>query len=153
MNRCVDLCYETHTAPRSRIDSLVTGDYKQLEPGVIGTECVREVESTAKGATYRETICEAELGTEALSRTLIRAGRTEAASSLWKARLDLTDTARYLAADADGRKAILATRAAFSNWLGAREVMLAELYPKAPWIVGEVVTQTLRARVIDLCGK
>ena len=56
-----------------------------------------------------------------------------------------------MAADEDGQRQILTSRLIFLKWLDEREKELEMLYPERGEIVQEVLAQTLRARVIDLC--
>ena len=71
---------------------------------------------------------------------------------LWIAELNRIADERYLAADKAGRAAIAAERAAYGEWLQAREAMLTVLYPEQDAAVQELLAEAVRARVIGLCG-
>ena len=161
MNHCVDLCYETHTAPGQRIDSFSQSGIMRLPAMLPGEDCQRTVTRTDYGAVYLESLCEAHRATEAAVDALLAEAKTDealesawrTAKQLWLAQLDELTNARYLAANAEGRAVIAADRVAFGNWLKARESFLKRLYPGKSAIVDEVIAQTIRARVIDFCGE
>ena len=123
--------------------------------------CLRDVTPTTTGAAYLEALCETHAADEALERGAIGAAGDGAAKAnawkqikgLWLAELDALTNARYLAADAAGRKVIAAERVSFGNWLKAREAVLELLYPDHPEIVGEVIADAIRGRVLSLCGE
>ena len=152
MNKCADLCYERHTAPEDRVDSL-NGTHETLPPARPGEICGRETETTATGTAYVEAACAAHAVIENDARmTAVISGNWPVVKRLWLAQLDILTNARYMAADEAGRKTIAAERVSFGNWLKAREAMLALAYPDRPEIVEEMLTDAIRARVIDLCG-
>ncbi len=161
MNKCADMCYERHTAPEARVDSLLAEDFAPLGEAETPERCLRDVTPTATGAAYLEALCETHAADEALERGAIGAAGDGAAKAdawkqikgLWLAELDALTNARYLAADAAGRKVIAAERVSFGNWLKAREAVLELLYPDHPEIVGEVIADAIRGRVLSLCGE
>ena len=157
MNRCVDLCYALHTAPQSRIDSLLTGTYAALEGAEAGGNCVRDKEKTPTGEKYAEFSCADHAAADESVKRMM-AGSTDAARDwqtakrLWLSKLDVLTNARYRAADEAGKKVIAAERVCFGDWLNAREALLNLRYPDRPEIVAEVITDAIRERVFDLCG-
>ena len=162
MNKTADLCYERHTAPKDRVDSLLNGTWKAIEkPMKPGDACDRLVARTDTGAAYQEVLCQRHRANEMAVSALIRQAKTpdaisaawQTARQLWLTELDVMTNERALVADEAERAAIEAERAAFGSWLKAREAMLSLEYPDRPDIVGEVVAQTVRARVLDLCGE
>ena len=161
MNKTADVCYEAHTAPENRIDSYVTGRYTGLADAAPAAPCLRDVTAADTGAKYRENLCERHRITEeAIGALLYDAADNEAlanawksANQLWLVELDAITNERYLAADAEARAQIAAERVSFGNWLNARETFLKVLYPDKAEIVNEVVTQTIRSRVLDMCGE
>ena len=161
MNKCADMCYERHTSPEARVDSLLAEGIPQLSGIETPERCLRDVTPTVTGAAYLEALCETHAADEALERGAIGtaegdealAAAWKQAKGLWLAELDALTNARYMAADEAGRKVIAAERVSFGNWLKAREAVLELLYPDHPEIVGEVITDAIRARVLSLCGE
>ena len=161
MNKTADLCYEAHTAPEARVDSFTIGDYDVMAAMEGYDECARLVAGTDTGAFYWEVLCERHRAAEAAMKGLLDAA-TDAneiaqawlgARQLWQMELNALTNVRYLEADEAGREAIAVEKAAFGDWLRAREAFLGLLYPDDPATVNEVVALAIRARVLDLCGE
>ena len=70
---------------------------------------------------------------------------------MFRAFFNASASARYGLADEASKPAIAAERVAFGNWLKKDEIFLNWLYPGREDVVGELMAQTIRARVIDLC--
>ena len=155
MNKTADLCYEAHTAPGERADSLARARASSMIMDE-STECARGVEPTATGARYAEILCVAHRAAEAASRALIAEDGAEAwqeIKQIWIVELDGLTNERYLAASGEDRQTIAAERIAFGRWLKERERFLNLLYPGRSDLVDEVMAQTVRARVLDLCTR
>ena len=160
MNKTADLCYEHHTAPNARVDSL-SHRHLELEPIEAGPECARAVDATKTGAKYIENLCETHRMAWAIVMQAVEAAETDEAladawqraKQVWTVELYGVTAKRYLAADAKGREIIAAEKLAWDVWLKAREGFLNLLYPGQPWTVNEVIAQTIRERVMDLCQK
>ena len=156
MNRTTDLCYENHMAPAQRTDS-VMGEHASLPAAATTADCVRTIdEVTPGGVRYTETLCGAHRATESGALELIGSLPDQAkawgmARTLWLAEVNGLYDDMYMAADEDGQRQILTSRLIFLKWLDEREKELEMLYPERGEIVQEVLAQTLRARVIDLC--
>ena len=71
--------------------------------------------------------------------------------ALWKNKLDVITTKRYLAADKAGREVITASRATFVDYLKAREELLDLLYEDEPDIREEVLSYLTMNRVLRFC--
>ena len=154
--RCTDLCYEVNTAPTRRRDALENPvPSLPVSLGALPEDCERSVLETRKGLAYTEFLDQDHASAEALEQSLAKdasADAWEAAVRLWLAELDRLTNLRYLAADEEGRKAIAAERIAFGELLRTREGFLSLVYPGRPAIVQEVLAETIRTRVLDLCG-
>jgi uncharacterized repeat protein (TIGR01451 family) len=169
MNKCADLCYELHTAPDARVDSLVTGRYAQLEPVPeedIPENCLRDVTATETGAAYTECLCEGHSACDLTVANLVKAAleqedkaeRLQAlidawdqAGKQWRTELDNLANSRYLSVAAEDRNLIAAERISYGNWLNKRRDFLNLLYPGRPEIVAEVLAESIRSHVLDLC--
>ena len=154
MNKTADLCYEAHNAPAVRADSRNNGIWQAAEPIPPAERCGRYVELTDDGSIYNEVLCESHRRTENAASALLAGGSAETwqiVKHMWLTELDAVTNARYRAADPTGKTLVAAERVAFGRWLEAREEMLGALYPDRPEIVGEALSQAIRARVLDLC--
>ena len=170
MNQCAALCCANHTAPGNRPDSLTTGPWKPLPAAEPTFLPPRETEALEGGIRMREIlsgllrVCD-----EEAKRAVLTAGTPEALVEAWQSarvewlhvldaamlsRLMEVDnegrTLRIDKADDEGRALVEADRAAFGNWLDAREKLLAALYPESEAVAAEVIAQAVRARVIEM---
>ena len=161
MNKAADLCYETHTAPEDRVDSVCGEGYAPIEAPEAAESCLRIVAEGEGAVRYQENLCgrhrAVEAGVDALLRGAssveARANAWQRARNCWLVELDALTNARYRAADPQDRPGIAAERVSLGYWLNAREAFLQCLYPDRPDIVNEVMTDAIRARVLDLCGE
>ena len=157
MHKVAEMCCERHAAPDAREDSLTAG-LTGLEPGQAAWTCDVFTALTPDGERTRETLCADHRDIER------RAGELTAAASgtdaeawrkvklLWLDALDDDTDESWLTADEAGRAAVAAERAAFGNWLAAREALLEVLWPDRPEVVQEILSRTVRGRVLERCG-
>ena len=163
--KCEAMCYELHTAPADRVDS-VLNDHAALADAAEAEACARAIlERTDSDTRFIETLCkdhasvdakvleliEAALKVETDQRSAALAQVWTQAKKLWLAQLDAGVNDRYRAADADGRKIVAAQRTGFGNWLHTREELLKLLYPENDATVDEVLSRTVMNRVIEAC--
>ncbi len=161
MNKCADLCYEAHAETEERSDSQYNGLWTETIAPEAAETCLRVVAADGTLVRYQEDLCQRHRKPEQTVDALLRdsdslekrANAWQSAKHLWLVELDALTNEKYLAADAAGRAIIAAERVSFGNWLNARETLLQLMYPGRPEIVNEVIADTIRARVIDLCGK
>ena len=73
--------------------------------------------------------------------------------TLWLAALNAETDARWLSADVEARELIAAERQSYGKWLSAWETLLTASYPEDPALVQQLLTQAIRARTIDGCGR
>ena len=73
--------------------------------------------------------------------------------TLWLTALNAETDARWLSADVEARELIAAERQSYGKWLSAWEALLTASYPEDPALVQQLLTQAIRARTIDGCGK
>ena len=156
MTRCTELCYEVNTAPGRRKDAL-ENNVSALPPitGAGQEDCARSAIETRTGLAYTELLDKAHSTAEATEQAMATNADAETwrkVARLWLAELDALTNRRYMDADEAGRKAIADERIAFGELLTAREGFLNLVYPRQPRIVQEIMAETIRARVIELCG-
>lgn len=157
MNRMVDLCYELHTAPQNRLDSLLTGGYREMDgPEDAPAKCVRDVEDTKTGFKFTETVCESHESIWAMLDQKLKDQPGEALTAFREAReqwmvalKSVTESRAQGLSDAD--RAILDQDIeAFEKWLDAREKVLMALYSYDEAKVAEVMADTVKNRVFAL---
>ena len=73
--------------------------------------------------------------------------------TLWLAALNAETDARWLSADVEARELIAVERQSYGKWLSAWEALLTASYPEDPALVQQLLTQAIRGRTIDGCGK
>ena len=71
--------------------------------------------------------------------------------SLWRSASDQITTKRYLEADEAGKEIILASRAAFAEYLKRREAFLTLFYEKEPETALEVLAELALRRTVQFC--
>ena len=145
------VCYERHTAPDAERMLRGSADDTLSKAGASGN-C--SVGTRRAGSTVHETeaLCAAHAAIDAKAAEAKDAEAWKQIKGLWIAELNRIADERYLAADKAGRAAIAAERAAYGEWLQAREAMLTVLYPEQDAAVQELLAEAVRARVIGLCG-
>ncbi len=159
-NKCVDLCYELHEAPKARVDSVLSAGVETLPAAAPAETCTR-LEGEREGAElqYTETLCAehaaiAERITALYRSATNRDGRTNAflrAQHMWQTIMDGRTNARYKAADKDGRVLIAKNRLAFDKYVAARRALLTALYPAQPDTVAQVIARVFQDKEMDLC--
>ncbi|MBR3503380.1 MAG: peptidoglycan-binding protein [Clostridia bacterium] len=165
MNKSAELCYEIHTAPADRVDSLL-GSHVILADAADAEACARAIlERSETDTRYIETLCSEHAATDKAvlekveaTLTLAENERAEAfgkvfaeARKLWLAQLDAGVNERYRTVDSADRPLIAASRTTFGNWLHTREALLELLYPEKEAAVNEVLARTIMCRTIDGC--
>lgn len=157
-DRCVDLCYDLHEAPKARVDS-VLGAHDVLD-AVTAQTCGRAAgERDGAELKYAEILCADHAATDERIMAIVQeAGNREArtnaflrAQRMWQTMMDNRTNASYKAADKEGKTLIAANRKAFDKYLTARKALLTLLYPDQPDVVAEVIARTILDKEIDLC--
>ena len=158
LERLIDLCYASHTAPQARLDSLMTPGYALLGADEAPDACQRTLEPAGAGLLSRQSTCAAHRSTDAkldadLAAATDRAKRAEAfeqARVAWKlARMTLSGSL-FRSAGSDSAAAISMDLLAFENWVEARAALLTVLYPDDPATVAELAAATIQRRVMDM---
>lgn len=159
MRKVTEMCYESHTAPKEREDSLTNAPLAAPESGETVYPCEVFTALIPNGERIRETLCTDHRDAARRAGELIASATPETAEKAWKevkqlwlGELDALTNARWLKADENGKALVAADRQAFGAWLTAREVVLNALYPGKPAVVQEVLAGAVRARVLDACG-
>ena len=112
--------------------------------------CLRHSNDFIVGLEVWESLCpeHAQLTTSAEDAEGWRELKT-----LWLAALNAETDARWISADVEARELIAAERQSYGKWLSAWEALLTASYPEDPALVQQLLTQAIRARTIDGCGK
>ena len=112
--------------------------------------CLRHSNDFVVGLEVWESLCpeHAQLTTAAEDAEGWRELKT-----LWLTALDAETDARWLSADVEARELIAAGRQSYGKWLSAWEALLTASYPEDPALVQQLLTQAIRARTIDGCGR
>ena len=156
--KCSTLCYEAHTAPAERADS-VMGEFQALAAVSGNPACeVTVLEDAGADKRLRLTLCDSQAAAEqGAYEQLMRASTPEElilawrrAQKSWEVQLNADTNARYRAADKESRAIIAADRMTFDNWLGQRKALLELLYPEGA-ASEEVLTEEIARRMIGLC--
>lgn len=159
MNKVVGLCYELHSAPATRPDSLESAA-GTIVKGNHGEECSHSVTYGESGeARYVDDQCGNHTLTNQLTRYLLdMAGdgeeRTEAwlrVQGNWLLELNSMYDVWYLSADAAQRVLIAADRMSFDELINARQASLAEMYPDDPATAAEVLANMIMDRTEMVC--
>ena len=157
MNKCADVCYERHNAPKARPDSLRQAVLEALETPQAPEHCAVSAERKSYGWDYSVTLCAKHnlIGSTA-DELILKANTAEDvlnAKQLWLGELNALTFERYMKVDAAVREVCMAERSAFDAYLAAREVFLEMLYPTKPLIAAEALTDTVRGRVVEFCAE
>ena len=144
MNRCVELCYAVHFAPQDRLDSVRTGQYRAMTAAASGANCARKDEYIDDHTLYTHTLCAVHgaMDQQVTGKVLQSAAALTEGRQLWAALLDVA----YMQA---GRTA---ERTSFSEWIAAREALLALYYPDKADTAQEVILNAIRQKVLEVCG-
>ena len=156
--KCTGLCYEAHTAPAARVDSLL-GEYGEL-PAVSGNPDCGWVLIEDKGADKRLglLLCDEHAAVDQTLVSLLAIAEDDEermaaflkAQKGWQVQLDAYTNGRYRPAGKDERVIIAADRRTFDNWLIQRQKLLDLFYPEGLASV-ETLTREIMYRVIDNC--
>ena len=144
---------------RNRHIEICKIDLAALEPGEAAWPCDVYTARIPHGERTREALCEDHRDIERRAEELTTASTPETAAEawqevkqLWIAALNAQANTRWLNADEAGRALIAEERQAFGEWIATREALLNVLYPDQPAVVQEVLSQAIRARVLENCG-
>ena len=159
MNKCVRLCYELHSAPETRSDSLDSA-HANASGNQSAAECSHEATYLADGSAHVvDCQCESHRRTMQLtSRMLESAGDGEdkliawqRAQGNWLLELNAMYDTWYLASDETRRAKIAADRISFDRLIEARRKTLADLYPDDPAAAAEVLANMIMERTELIC--
>ena len=159
MEKCIELCYELHTAPEDRPDS-AGGTHTELKKGKTSAKCVRKVNYTEDGPVHLEDDqCESHALTTQLTQALLEAAETDddrefawlRAQSNWLLELDTMYDTWYLSAKPEQKALIAADRMAFDELINARRESLAYMYPDDPATAAEVLANMIMHRTEMIC--
>ena len=158
--RCVDLCYDLHEAPKARVDSVLNA-VDALPDAASGETCVRTPGERDKAELpYSEVLCADHAAIDERVTALVRdAANKDARNSaflraqrMWQTPMDVRTNAKYKAADKDGKTLIANNRKAFDKYLTARKTLLTLLYPDQPDVVAQVIARVIQDKEMDLCA-
>ena len=157
MRKVSEICYERHTAPEARADTMANADLAALEPGQEVWPCEVFTAPIPNGERTHETLCADHREIERCTGELTAAHETNEEAwhqvkLLWLVELDKFTNERYIISDEAERALIAADRVAFGHWLAAHEALLNALWPDQPAVVQQILAQAIRARVLEGCG-
>ena len=156
--KCVNLCYEAHTAPSDRKDSVFSRETAFLsEEG--GAMCVRTFAETPDGALIHENLCGQHRNTASFLQNAALTARTagnraslfRSAASIWMTETELLIQQAGLAGGKEA-ETLSVLKASLNGYLRARETSLARLYPDRPDIAAEVLMSETRAWMMIICA-
>ena len=159
MNRTVRLCYELHSAPETRSDSL-EGSHTAASGTKAGNECSHETTYLANGSAHVvDSQCETHNITMQLTERLLemaaddedRAAAWQRTQGNWLLQLNRMYDAWYLSSDDTQRAKIAADRISFDRLIEARRKTLADLYPDDPATAAEVLANMIMERTELIC--
>ena len=159
MEKCAELCFELHTAPADRYDSL-NGTQDGLKKAKASVKCRREVSFTEGGiAVLDDRQCEYHTQLSELTRTQLEAAENDddretawlQAQGNWLAELDTMYDTWYLSAKPAQRPLIAADRTAFDELVSARRESLASMYPGKPAVAAETLANMIMHRAELIC--
>ena len=159
MNKCVRLCYELHSAPETRSDSLES-DHSSLPKAKTGDECKHTATYMSDGSAHIvDDQCESHATTTELTNSLLegaeddedRAAAWKRAQGIWLLQLNTMYDKWYLSADESQRAIIAADRMSFDRLIEARRTTLADLYPNDPATAEEVLANMIMERTELIC--
>ena len=159
MNKCFGLCYELHDAPGKRPDSR-EGSHLRLPDASEGEECRHSVTYGDTTAYTVDGMCSVHAEIFQAARSLTDAaadGESKTAAwqrvqESWLSELDAMYDAWYLSsADEAQRSAVAADRMSFDDLIEARRQALSELYPDAPAVAEEVLSDMIMQRTETIC--
>ena len=159
MNKCVRLCYELHSAPETRSDSL-SGDHASASKAKSSDECKHEATYLANGSAHVvDGQCETHKQTMQLTSRLLENAEDDDARLIawkraqgnWLLQLNTMYDKWYLASDETQRAKIAADRISFDRLIEARKKTLADLYPDDPATAAEVLANMIMERTELIC--
>ena len=157
--KCTELCYEIHTAPADRSDSL-KNEIVTMEDAADSPACVTSTgNKTDQDTQYFENLSTDHASVDDMVMKLLKEAETPAeitnvwqlSRRMWKSDLDKTTSVRRRTAGEEERRIIDEDAEKFDQWLKARENFLKYLYPEKPDIVSEIMARTVMKRVTDYC--
>ncbi|MBO7662545.1 MAG: peptidoglycan-binding protein [Clostridia bacterium] len=159
MEKTVEMCYELHSAPETRPDSLKAA-HSVLNKSNTGDECAHSVTYGEHGAArFLDDQCENHTMTMQLTQYLLDIAADEEdrenawlrAQGNWLLELNSMYDTWYLSADAVQRVIIAADRMSFDELINARREALAEMYPDDPATAAEVLANMIMNRTLTMC--
>ncbi len=159
MNQCVGMCYELHSAPETRVDSL-SGKHNSLPDGEETVECMHTATYLENGSAHVvDGQCASHALTMQLTEQLLadaddqesREAAWQRAQRNWILELNTMYDTWYLSADESQRPVIAEDRMSFDRLLAARQKTLADMYPDHPEIAAEVLANMIMDRTETIC--
>ncbi|MCR5297487.1 MAG: DUF11 domain-containing protein [Clostridiales bacterium] len=160
MNKCVGLCYELHSAPETRSDSL-SGEHVSMPQAKESTVCVHTAVYSENGsARVEDDQCESHMLTMQLTEHLLEIASDDEeitnawlrAQGNWLLELNTMYDAWYLSASDESQRAKIADdRISFDRLIEARRKTLADLYPDDPATAAEVLANMIMNRTETIC--
>ena len=159
MNKCVNLCYELHSAAGTRPDSL-SGSHTSLPEAGGGSRCGHQATYLENGSAHVvDNQCDSHRQTMQLTKQQLENAKdaddvTAAwmkAQGNWILELNTLYNTWYLSADESQRAAIAADRISFDRLIAARRKTLADLYPDDPAAAAEVLAKMIMDRTELIC--
>lgn len=154
--KCLDLCYEMHTAPASRADSFFAVEQAETAAMKATKKCasIKDIE-LVKRLQYTDVTCTNHSFLFGMTSMLLDGENTAESWQLlyqmWQ--VEMNKVCNTLAANPASPQAAYAAaeQKLFDQWLAVRTNVLMALYPNNPEIAAEIATRTLMEHVADLC--
>ena len=156
MERCVDLCWELHTAPEARKDTMVRKfTERPVDVERTGRETLKREGGTIEYVLYfggklssvLENVVksiDSAATRPALEQSFLRAQR------MWQMELDSSINARYKAASKEDRQIIAMNRKLLDQMIAARKALLELLYPVDAQIVAERISTEYMNNAVEM---
>ena len=161
MNRTIQLGSERATAPSERSDSIIYGNFERLNTASpAGSACARTVlEADANADICTEVLCTSHRVLESVVLMLVERADTsellaagfDTGRQMWQTELDAITARLISSADEPKASAFTSEQASYRTWLEDRSQLLELLYPERKDIVAEVLEETVRSHVLDMC--
>lgn len=153
----IELCYLTHTAPQSRLDSLLMV-MRGAGEAAEGAQCRWLVSEERDDYFFCEDVFCADHAFPYEMTDILLAAEPGLKSwgairSLWEMELNVVYNELYEASGAEGGIAYLAEYAAFNSYIEAQEQLLLLMYPDDLEIVAEEVARSLMLRTQIACRR
>ena len=159
--KCASLCGETQVPTEAPANGAAAPAQTGEEAGAAVESCVRTAVYAGNTVYCVERVCDRHLAAETLTDALLSAAESpedlvrawKDAGALWRAEMNAEQNRGAQRTDGAVRAAIAAEQQAYESWLRANADFLSLMYPGQPELAQEEQTQTLRRRVMDLCGE